>query len=493
MNNLHPLYWAERTPEKPAWWFADQATSYQELAKNMLKGAHWLRKQGIKSGDTVAIVAENRNEFLFFFWSAQICGVYFTPISVQYKAREINQILSNCQAKAIAFSPKQKNKIQGISNAIYIDLSKWRDIILSEPESLIKDASEGAEMLYSSGTTGTPKGIRNQKPGRKLGEISELFKKRLGLHEIDSTTIYLSPAPLYHSAPLRYNNMVLRAGGTSVIMPRFDARSSLKMIDKYRVTHSQWVPTMFTRLLNLPNRYREMFDLSSHRIAIHAAAPCPIILKEQMIEWWGPIIYEYYSGTEGNGQTAISPAEWQKHKGSVGKPILGKLHIMDAQNQELAAHHVGDIFFSGGPDFTYYNDPKKTAESYNSNGWSTLGDIGFTDDEGYLYLTDRKSHTIISGGVNIYPREVEDILLIHSMVLDAAVFGIPNPEFGEEVKAAIQLKSGASVNEEELISFCKKHLAHLKCPKTIDFHDELPRHQTGKIYKEELKKPYWKS
>ena len=475
-----------------AWWFADQATDYQALATNMLKGANWLRKQGIKSGDTVAIVSENRNDFLFFFWSAQICGLYFTPISVQYKTREITQILSDCQPKAIAFSPQQKKKIRRTSNAIYIDLSKWCDIILSEPESLIKDPSEGAEMLYSSGTTGTPKGIRNQKPGRKLGEISELFLKRLDLHSINSETTYLSPAPLYHSAPLRYNNMVIRSGGTSVIMPKFDARSSLKMIEKHSVTHSQWVPTMFTRLLNLPSQYRNMFDLKSHKIAIHAAAPCPIALKEQMIEWWGPIIYEYYSGTEGNGQTAISPSEWQKYKGSVGKPILGQLHIMDAQDEELPAYQVGDIFFSGGPNFTYHNDPKKTAESYNSKGWSTLGDIGFINHKGYLYLTDRKAHTIISGGVNIYPREVEDVLLTHSMVLDAAVFGIPNTEFGEEGKAAVQLKSKASVNEEELISFCKKSLAHLKCPKTIDIHDQLPRHQTGKIYKEELKKPYWK-
>ena len=346
-------------------------------------------------------------------------------------------------------------------------------------------------MLYSSGTTGKPKGIRNQTPGKKLGEISKLFTKRLDLHQINNETIYLSTAPLYHSAPLKYNNMVLRSGGTSIIMPKFDALNSLKLIEKYKITHSQWVPTMFSRLLKIPKKYRTEFDLSSHKIAIHAASPCPIPIKEAMINWWGPILFEYYSGTEGNGQTAINSSEWLNHKGSVGKSILGKVHIMDNHNNELPPEEIGQIFFSGGQKFSYFNDPEKTAKAYNRLGWSTLGDIGYIDSEGYLYLTDRISHTIISGGVNIYPREVEEILLMHPMVEDVAVFGIPNTEFGEEVKAAVQLIKNTKVSEKQLIEFCRKNLANLKCPKTIDFHHELPRHETGKIYKNELKKLYW--
>ncbi len=346
-------------------------------------------------------------------------------------------------------------------------------------------------MLYSSGTTGHPKGVRAAHPGGPLGRVPELFTRRLSLHEIDSTAVYLSTAPLYHSAPLRYNAMMHRCGATSVIMERFEATKSLALIEKHRITHSQWVPTMFVRLLRLPQDDRRIHDLSSHRFAIHAAAPCPVEIKRQMLDWWGPILYEYYSGTEGNGQTAISPAEWLEHPGSVGKPILGKLHITNDAGEELKCGETGAVYFSGGVEFEYYQDPEKTAAAYNHRGWSTLGDIGYLDDAGYLYLTDRASHMIISGGVNIYPREIEDVLVTHPAVQDVAVFGIPHEEFGEEVKAAVQLVEGEEVAAETLIAFCRERLAHLKCPRSIDFHTELPRHQTGKLYKEVLKTPYW--
>ena len=357
---------------------------------------------------------------------------------------------------------------------------------------MITDACEGAEMLYSSGTTGHPKGVRGSPPGAALGTVSELFARRLSLHEIDSEAVYLSTAPLYHSAPLRYNNMMHRSGATSVIMERFDVLQSLSLIEKYRITHSQWVPTMFVRLLRLPENDRRAYDLSSHRLAIHAAAPCPVEIKRQMLDWWGPILHEYYSGTEGNGQTAISSEEWLRRPGSVGKPILGKLHITNDAGEELEPGETGTVYFSDGPRFEYYKDPAKTAEAYNHHGWSTLGDIGHVDEAGYLYLTDRASHMIISGGVNIYPREVEDVLVTHPAVQDAAVFGIPHIEFGEEVKAAVQLVDGEAVAAETLIEFCRARLAHLKCPRSIDFHIELPRHQTGKLYKEVLKAPYWR-
>jgi acyl-CoA synthetase (AMP-forming)/AMP-acid ligase II len=340
--------------------------------------------------------------------------------------------------------------------------------------------------------------VRATQPGAALGTVSDLFRKRLKLHRIDGDAVYLSTAPLYHSAPLRYNAMMHRSGATSVIMPRFDAELSLKLIEQHAITHSQWVPTMFVRLLRLPETIREAYNLSSHRVAVHAAAPCPEDIKRQMLDWWGPIVYEYYSGTEGNGQTAISPEEWLAHPRSVGRPVLGELHILDDAGEELPTGQAGRVYFSGGPRFEYYKDAEKTAAAYNDKGWSTLGDIGHVDDKGYLYLTDRASHMIISGGVNIYPREVEDVLVSHPAIQDAAVFGIPNAEFGEEVKAAVELATGfecgtVQITAQQLIDYCRDRLAHLKCPKSIDFHDALPRHQTGKLYKEVLKRPYWKT
>ena len=493
IGELHPLHWAEREPDRAAWIFQDQVTTYGELATAALKGAQALRHMGLNTGDGVAMVAENHPDFLAFFWAAQIAGLYFTPISVQYQAGEIGYILGNCDAKLLVTSSSQRGKTDGAPQSEHIDLEDWRTLIADEPEALPRDAGEGAEMLYSSGTTGQPKGIRHATPGAEPGTVSELFKRRLQLHEIDQHTRYLSTAPLYHSAPLRYNNMVHRRGGTSVIMPKFDAQQSLELIAKHGITHSQWVPTMFVRLLRLPIEQRTAHDLSSHRYAIHAAAPCPIAIKEQMIEWWGPILYEYYSGSEGNGQTAITTAEWQSHKGSVGKAIFGKVHITDTDGREQPPNTTGQVFFSGGPRFEYYGEPEKTRQAYNRHGWSTLGDIGHLDSEGYLYLTDRLSHMIISGGVNIYPREVEDVLVTHPQVQDAAVFGIPDGEFGEAVHAAVELVPGAEVSATELIDYCRSQIAHLKCPRNIDFHTELPRHQTGKLYKEPLKRPYWEN
>jgi len=437
------------------------------------------------------VLAENHLDSLALFWAAQMSGLYYTAISAQFQHAEVDYILRDCDATAVITSPAQTEKARQSPQSIRLNLDDWRGLIAGETEALIGDAAEGAEMLYSSGTTGNPKGVRASHPGAALGTVSELFRRRLSLHEIDSDTVYLSTAPLYHSAPLRYNNMVHRSGGTSIVMPRFDAQTSLELIQRHRITHSQWVPTMFVRLLRLREAQRTQYDLTSHRYAIHAAAPCPTGIKQAMLDWWGPILYEYYSGTEGNGQTAISPGEWLTHKGSVGRPILGVLRITDDNAEEVPAGTTGAVYFQGGPRFEYYKDPEKTAKAYNRHGWSTLGDIGHVDAEGYLYLTDRASHMIISGGVNIYPREVEDVLVLHPSVQDAAVFGIPDREFGEAVKAAVELVPGETVDPDDLVTFCRDRLAHLKCPESVDFHEELPRHQTGKLYKELLKAPYW--
>ena len=485
---LHPLHWAERDPQRPAWVFpaTDQIVSYGELMERAMRGARLLRALGCRTGDGFALLCENRPFSLAIYWAAQLSGLYFTPISVQFKAREVGHILRDCGASVVVYAEEQSGKLDGAPQTHQFTVDAFWAAAESFEATLIPDACEGAEMLYSSGTTGQPKGVRATKPGAALGTTSELFRRRLALHQLDENTTYLSTAPLYHSAPLRYNAMTLRAGGTSVIMDRFDAAGALALLEQQHISHSQWVPTMFVRLLRLPEAVRHGYDLSSHRVAIHAAAPCPVAIKEAMINWWGPILYEYYSGTEGNGQTAISSQEWLNHKGSVGQPILGEVKILGDDDEELPAGTTGRVFFAGGPRFEYLNDADKTREAYSKQGYSTLGDIGHLDADGYLYLTDRASHMIITGGVNVYPREVEDVLVEHPAVLDAAVFGVPDEEFGERVQAAVELTPGSELHAQDLISFCRSRLAHLKCPRTVSVVDQLPRHATGKLYKQPL-------
>jgi long-chain acyl-CoA synthetase len=307
--------------------------------------------------------------------------------------------------------------------------------------------------------------------------------------------VYLSPAPLYHAAPLRFNMTVMRFGGTSIVMEHFDAEEALALIEKHRVTHSQWVPTMFVRMLKLPSEVRARYDCSSMRVAIHAAAPCPVEVKQQMIRWWGPVLYEYYAGTEGNGYVACNSQEWLAHPGTVGRSLVGEIRIVDEAGEVLPAGETGTIYFANGPAFEYHNDPEKTAGSRSAAGWSTLGDVGYVDADGWLYLTDRKHFMIISGGVNIYPQEVENLLVTHPKVADVAVIGVPNEEFGEEVKAVVQpMDMGAAgpALAEELIAFCRANLSHVKCPRSVDFDAQLPRHPTGKLYKRLLRERYWK-
>jgi fatty-acyl-CoA synthase len=306
--------------------------------------------------------------------------------------------------------------------------------------------------------------------------------------------VYLSPAPLYHAAPLAWSMGSHRLGSTVVVMDRFDAAEALRAIHHHAVSHAQFVPTMFIRMLKLPATVREPAHLASLRAAVHAAAPCPIEVKRQMIEWWGPKIFEYYSSTEGAGATFIDSHEWLEHPGSVGKAIVGSVHIIDEHGRELPAGTVGTIWFEGGPPFEYHNDPVKTAGAINEKGWATMGDVGFLDQEGYLYLTDRKAFTIISGGVNIYPQEIENLLAHHPKVMDVAVVGVPNEEFGEEVKAVVQpvdWPEAGEALEEELIRFCRERLAAYKCPRSVDFERELPRLDTGKLYKRALRDRYW--
>ena len=360
-------------------------------------------------------------------------------------------------------------------------------------DATLPDAPEGTDFSYSSGTTGMPKGIK-----RPLTSANRFFvaepSDRTRWKDFDSNTVYLSTAPFYHTAPVRWNMNVMRSGGSCVLMEKFDAQAALAAIERFRVTHSQWVPTMFIRLLRLPESERLAYDVSSLRFAVHAAAPCPAWVKQAMIDWWGPILYEYYSGTELAGRTSLDSHEWLAHKGSVGRPEFGAVHILDEDRQPLPQGEAGVIWFSGGPPFEYHGDPQKTQQSRNAEGWATYGDIGYLDPDGYLYLTDRLANMIVSGGVNIYPQEAENVLSQHPSVHDVAVVGVPNEEFGEEVKAVVELRREAKASAElaqELIAYCREQMSALKCPRSIDFVAALPRTETGKLLKREVKRAYW--
>jgi acyl-CoA synthetase (AMP-forming)/AMP-acid ligase II len=349
-------------------------------------------------------------------------------------------------------------------------------------------------MVYSSGTTGAPKGVKPGLPGLRPDQPAALVTKLIELYRFGDDTVYLSTAPLYHTAPLKFSMTVLAAGGTLIVLEKFDPELALRSIAAHGVTHSQWVPTMFIRLLRLPESTRNRYDVSTHSVAIHAAAPCPVGVKEQMLAWWGPIVYEYYGGSESIGMCAIEPQEWLQHKGSVGRAVRGELHIVGEDGIELPPHCTGTVFFANGGQFQYHNDAEKTARAHNEQGWATFGDIGHVDEEGYLYLTDRRDYVINSGGVNVYPQEAENLLCLHAKVADVAVFGIPNDEFGEEVKAVVVPRSmddAGSALEQELIEHCKRHLSSIKCPRTIDFAADLPREPTGKLLKRQIRARYW--
>lgn len=518
---MHPGIHAANTPDKTAYIFArtGETVSYQELEADSNRIAHLLRSQNVKPGDGIVLLMENHPWFFKVIWAAQRSGLYYTPVSTRFQNAEVSYIVNNSDAKILFTSKKCLplvkeiiSELKAVEAVFVVDgendeiqaqetgqlfkgkLMQLQSQLEAMPTTSIADEFEGAEMFYSSGTTGRPKGVRMPLPLAPLGTVTDIYKKRVELHKVHKNAIYLSPAPLYHSAPVRYNMMMMRNGATSVIMDKFDAEWALQLIEQYRVTHSQWVPTMFVRMLKLPVEVREKYDLTSTEIALHAAAPCPESVKASMLEWWGPVITEYYSGTEANGATNITPEEWLTHRGSVGRPIVGEVHILDDNGERLPAGERGMVYFSGGMDFQYYKDPEKTAEAKLGNGFSTLGDIGYVDEQGYLYLTDRKAYTIISGGVNIYPQEIEDLIISHPDVADVAVFGVPDEEFGEQVKAVVEPIAGKQASDEltaSILKLCRDNLAHLKCPKSIDFEAQLPRHPTGKLYKRLLKEKYW--
>jgi long-chain acyl-CoA synthetase len=477
-------------------------TTFKQLDDLSMQASQLFRQLGLNRGDHVAILLENHPALLQVCFAAQRSGLYFTAISYRLQEEEVEYIVSDCQAKVFITSKSQQNLVEKLNldhchsymvDGVVAGFNSWEDGLAEMPAEKILDESIGVQMLYSSGTTGRPKGVFKPLPEGAYGvdEGPNLFGMLYGATE---NSIYLSPAPLYHAAPLTFTMGMLSMGVTCIVMQHFEAEAALAAIEKYKITHSQWVPTMFIRMLKLDDDVRLKHDVSSLQCAIHAAAPCPVPIKEQMIEWWGPVIHEYYAGSEGNGFVAINSEQWLAHKGSVGLPLTAQLHIVGEDGEEVAQGESGTIYFEGGGDFEYFNDKEKTDESRHAQGWSTLGDVGYRDADGFLYLTDRKSFMIISGGVNIYPQETENLLVTHPKVMDVAVFGVPNDDFGEEVKAVVQPKDWNDVGpdfEAELIEFCRDHISHLKCPRSVDFDKELPRHPTGKLYKRLLRDKYW--
>jgi long-chain acyl-CoA synthetase len=505
---MTPGYYAELTPDMPAivMGSSGETVSYAQLEDRSVRFARVLRSLGVGIGDHIAILMENNRPYLEIAWAAQRSGLYYTAINTHLRASEVQYILDDCGAVALIASEAMADVVAGL-DVSRIDIrvtaigelagfERYEDMLAGAEPIPLDDECEGREMLYSSGTTGRPKGVRKQLTGTRLGDpTSPAVQIAQGLLARGTTSgsVYLSPAPLYHAAPLVTSMSLQRVGATVVVMERFDPRQCLELIERHRVTQAQFVPTMFVRLLRLPKEERDRYDLSSLQSVTHAAAPCPVAIKREMLEWWGPIIYEYYSGTEDIGSTHITPEEWLAHPGSVGRP-LGECHIVGEDGTELPTGQAGVVYFLGGRPFEYHNDPEKTASVTNDRGWRTLGDVGYVDEDGYLYLTDRQAHMIISGGVNIYPQESENLLAGHPAVADVAVIGVPDAEMGEAVKAVVRLSDGVNASPAlaaELLAFCRSELATYKCPRSIDFADELPRDDNGKLYKRLLRDRYW--
>ncbi len=509
---MYPGLWGEKTPDKAA--AINSATgdvlTYSELNARSNQLAQCWYALGLRRGDHVCIFMENNLTYFVVVWAAFRSGLYLSTVNRYLTTEEAAYIVEDSGSRSAVVSVALKTEASELPS-LCANCEQWLavdgaidgyedfDAKLEEfPAEPLEEEPSGGFMLYSSGTTGRPKGIVTPLPEGGIADSDSRVSMLLrGIWGIGEDSVYLSPAPLYHAAPLGFCTGVQAVGGTAIMMPRFDEVQALNAIETYQVTHSQWVPTMFTRMLKMPEENRGKFDLSSHKVAIHAAAPCPIEVKKQMLDWWGPILYEYYGGTELNGLTHASPQEWIDRPGTVGRSILGVIHICDEDGNEVPAGEPGIVYFElPEMSFEYLNDPEKTKEAQHQDhsNWTALGDVGYVDEDGYLYLTDRATFMIISGGVNIYPQEIEDTIVMHDKVVDVAVIGVPNADMGEEVKAVVQLMEGNDPSDElagQIIEWTRERLSHYKCPRSVDFRDELPRLPTGKLYKRLLKDEYW--
>ena len=479
--------------------------TYRQLDDNSAALARVLYDAGLRRGDVVALLSDNAAEVFEVYWATQRSGLYITAVNHHLTAQEAAYIVRDSRARALVVSAalgelaaevaaRVENHGPRLAFGGNVPGFDRYETVLAEAGPRLREEPSGALMLYSSGTTGFPKGVKPPLPNRRVDEPGDpIVAMARDVYGITDTDIYLSPAPVYHAAPLRWCGMVQAIGGTVVLAKRFDAEATLRHIERYGVTVAQLVPTMFVRLLKLGDTLRAGSDLSSLRVLIHAAAPCPVEVKRAMIEWLGPILYEYYGSTEAHGLTFIDSEQWLSHPGSVGRSVLGTLHICDDDGRELPAGAVGTVYFERDHlPFEYHNDPDKTAAARHPEHrfWTTVGDLGYLDPDGFLYLTDRKSFVIISGGVNIYPQEVENALTLHPAVLDVAVIGVPHSEMGEEVRALVQLAPGVGRSDavaKELIDYVRERIAHYKAPRSIKFVDALPRTPTGKLVKSKLR------
>jgi len=512
---MYPGHHAQTSPDKAAAISArtGEVLTYAELDARSNRLAQLLWSEGLRRGDHIAIFLENHLRYFEVAWAALRSGLYLTTVNRYLTGPEAGYIVDDCGARVLVSSrcvhetaSEIPEHAPGCERFLVVDgppegaserFESYEEVLNEQPAEPLEEQPLGEFMLYSSGTTGRPKGIARPLSGRPASKGLAMDLTLKSLFRADADTVYLSPAPLYHSAPIGFTTSIQSLGGTVVMMGRFDARDALRALEQYAVTHSQWVPTMFSRLLKLPEEERARFDLSAHRVAIHAAAPCPRKVKEEMFAWWGPILHEYYGGTEMNGLTYVGPEDWLAHPGTVGRAVMGRIRICNEDGTELPTGEPGIVYFERDQlPFAYHKAVEKTRSAQHPQHptWTALGDIGYADEEGYLYLTDRTSFMIISGGVNIYPQEIENELIMHPKVEDVAVIGVPHPEFGEEVKAIVQPVAGANADEslaDELLAFARERLAAYKCPRSVDFDAELPRLPTGKLYKRLLKDRYW--
>ena len=504
MTSEHLTAHAQATPDRPAVVMHESGAvrTYRQLDEASARLARALRQRGQRDGDHVAVLLENHIEFFEVVWAALRAGQYVTPINWHLTADEAGYIVADSDASVLVTTARLADVVHAmagdlaaVTTRVAVDgdlpgFERYAEVVAGQEPGPVPGEREGSWMFYSSGTTGRPKGIVPPLPEGPLGAPSMITRLLTGLFGFSADTVYLSPAPLYHAAPAGWTIGTQRLGGTAVVMERFDPLELLAAVEAHRVTHLQLVPTHMIRLLELTEAERARFDLSSLRLVVHAAAPCPVEIKQAMLDWLGPIVHEYYSGSEGAGFCYIGPTEWLAHPGSVGRSLLGAIHIVGEDGEEVPVGSEGQVWFESNRPFAYHKDPAKTDTVWDRRrGWSWLGDIGRVDEEGYLYLTDRASNMIISGGVNIYPREAEDVLVVHPAVADVAVLGTPDPDMGEQVTAFVQLAPGATASEDELIGYCRERLSHFKCPRQVRFVESLPRLPTGKLLKRLLVQP----
>lgn len=479
-----------------------ETLSFGALDRASLALSKLLRDRRVGSEDEVAILMENCADYFVAIWAIRRTAMYIVPVNWHLRPEKIRYIVENSGARAIITTPRlietacaatkdnaglAARLIFGPCQSGFESIEALRSSQADRPD---RPELDGAPLYYSEGTSGKPKGVLRPLTGEPFGAPSLVEQAMTGTYLIDEKTIYLSPAPLYHAAPIGWTMMVQRIGGTVVLLRSFDPERALQAIDGLHVTHAQFVPTHFVRMLRMPQHAREQYDLSSLRVVVHAAAPCPPEVKRQILDWLGLIVYEYYGGSERCGFTAISPQKALTHPGSVGRSLVGAIRIVDPHTEdEVRVGEVGLVYFEAAQPFEYYGEPGKSAACFNAAGWGTMGDMGYVDIDGYLYLTDRMCNMVISGGVNIYPHEIEDLLTLHPFADDIAVIGLPDPEYGERLQAFVKLMPEVAADNQTadlLIAHCRANLASYKCPRGIAFIKEMPRLPREKLLKRHL-------